>query len=84
MADYGELIFTFAEDGLRIEGKKDFTLEVRMCPGREHVGEVVDQQANVLVLSYQDVEYAVKLLCGEFVNTSILKSQNRVLELCFV
>ena len=84
VADYGELTFVFTEDSLRIESKKDFTLEIRMCPGRSHVGQAVRWQEKELVLSYQKVEYTVKLADGAFVSPYLLKSRDGVLELRFL
>ena len=82
-ADYGELKFLFAEEGLRITGAKDFTLEIRRCADRDHIGRVVSLCENEMILSYQNVEYRVKLTCGKLEGPGILKSCDNTLELCF-
>lgn len=81
--DYGELKFRLAEDGLRIEGVKDFTLEIRMCPDRDHVGRVISLCEDEMIMSYQNAEYGVKLNCGKFEGYRIMKSCGKVLELRF-
>ena len=55
-----------------------------MCPGRSHVGRAVRWQEKELVLTYQQVEYAVKLAEGTFVSPYLLKSREHVLELRFL
>ena len=83
LAEYGDLSFVMTENGLRIQGKKEFTLELRKCSERSHAGQVTDLCEKEMTLCYENVTYGVRLTSGQFAEAGVLKSQNGVLELRF-
>ena len=71
LVDFGGIRFHLRENGIRIQGDRAFRLEWRQGRFDRHTPERSYPTEKEMALSYQGVDYALKLDCGIFQNGNI-------------
>lgn len=78
---YGDVVVELTEEKIKITGTRPFALVNRIGTKSDHLPSVKSCEQKKLVLSYHNVDYAVRVLRGEFTEPVRLKSDGNVLEL---